>query len=91
MSFLEPDEVFLSRCRNLSLLSVVVGWTLMLFFLSEEGWHYAFLALIILPPIAAYLGVQGNREIHMGKAFAGFLIAFASIPLSLGLAVLERG
>lgn len=91
MSFFEADETFLSRSRILSLGSIVVGWALMLFFLVEEGWHYALLLLVVLPPIGAYLAVQGHREIHMGKAVAGSLLAFGSIPLSLWLAILERG
>lgn len=93
MAFLQSGsgtyETFLTRCRDLSVASVAAGWALVIFAISEDGWRYALLLLVVLPPIAAYLAIRGKREIHTGKAVAGFLIALASIPLGLWLATLE--
>ncbi|MGX1884885.1 hypothetical protein [Streptomyces sp. NPDC055287] len=76
MSFLYGDsldglDLFLTRVRNL-----VVGWApaclaLVWFLTKEEGWHLSFLALCVVPPVAAYLGIQAKREIRTGPGVDG--------------------
>ncbi|MGP4002229.1 hypothetical protein [Streptomyces sp. 8N706] len=61
----------------------------MLFFTTEEGWHFSFLLGCVLPPIAAYLGVRGKREIRTGMSATALALAFATLPLVLALASLE--
>ncbi|MGF0169771.1 hypothetical protein ACQF36_04345 [Streptomyces sp. Marseille-Q5077] len=61
----------------------------MVFFITEEGWHYSLLLCCVLPLIAAYLGVRGKREIRAGMAASGLALAVATLPLSFVLASLE--
>ncbi|MEV8310222.1 hypothetical protein AB0P36_23435 [Streptomyces flavidovirens] len=86
MSFLYGDsldglEVFLTRARNLT-----VGWVpgclaFVGFLTMEEGWHWSFLALCVLPPVAACLGIHAKREIRPGLAMAALALAVAPLPL----------
>jgi hypothetical protein len=82
-------ELFLSRSQVLSVSSVPVCLGAMVFFITEEGWHFSLLLCCILPLIAAYLGVRGKREIRAGLAAAGLALAVATLPLSFVLASLE--
>ncbi|MFE5615778.1 hypothetical protein ACFQ69_08295 [Streptomyces sp. NPDC056470] len=82
-------ELFLTRSRMMTVMSVPVCVGVMLFFLSEEGWHFSLLLCCVLPSIAAYLGVRGKREIRGGLAAAGLALAVATLPLTLVLARLE--
>ncbi|MGW1612372.1 hypothetical protein ACWCQZ_23690 [Streptomyces sp. NPDC002285] len=61
----------------------------MVFFITEEGWHFSLLLCCVLPFIAAYLGVRGKREIRAGLAASGLALAVATLPLSFVLASLE--
>ncbi|MEJ8671384.1 MULTISPECIES: hypothetical protein [unclassified Streptomyces] len=82
-------ELFLSRSQVLSVSSVPVCLGAMVFFITEEGWHFSLLLCCVLPLIAAYLGVRGKREIRAGLAAAGLALAVATLPLSFVLASLE--
>jgi hypothetical protein len=82
-------ELFLSRCQAMSLASVPACLGVMVFLVKEEGWHYSFLVLCLLPLIAAYLGVRGKREIRTGVAAAGLVLAVVTLPLAFVLASLE--
>lgn len=82
-------ELFLSRCRVMSVGSVPVCLGAMVFFIKEEGWHFSLLLCCVLPLIAAYLGVRGKREIRAGMAAAGLALAVATLPLTFVLALLE--
>ncbi|MFF6978654.1 hypothetical protein ACFZAV_13130 [Streptomyces sp. NPDC008343] len=82
-------ELFLSRSQVLSVGSVPVCLGAMVFFITEEGWHFSLLLCLVLPLIAAYLGVRGKREIRAGLAAAGLALTVATLPLSFVLASLE--
>ncbi|MER7959502.1 hypothetical protein [Streptomyces sp. NPDC096030] len=82
-------ELFLTRSRMMTVMSVPVCVGVMVFFLSEEGWHFSLLLCCVLPLIAAYLGVRGKREIRGGLAAAGLALAVVTLPLTLVLARLE--
>ncbi len=82
-------ELFLSRCRIMSVGSVPVCLGAMVFFVEEEGWHFGFLVCCVLPLIAAYLGVRGKREIRTGMAATGLVLAVATLPLAFALASIE--
>jgi hypothetical protein len=82
-------DLFLTRCRNLSVGSVPAWWGAMVFFIAEEGWHFSFLVGFVLPLIAAYLGVRGKREIRTGMSASALALAFATLPLVFALAALE--
>ncbi|MBT2421264.1 hypothetical protein J7F01_33870 [Streptomyces sp. ISL-22] len=82
-------ELFLSRCRVMSVGSVPVYLAVMVFFIKEEGWHFSLLLCGVLPLIAACLGVRGNREIRPGMSAAGLALACATLPLTFVLASLE--
>ncbi|MFI9647851.1 hypothetical protein ACIHAA_16335 [Streptomyces sp. NPDC052040] len=82
-------ERFLTRCSYLSLGSVLVCWCAMVFLVREEGWHFSFLVCAALPPISAYLGVRGRREIRVGMAATAAVLALSAFPLTLALASLE--
>lgn len=86
---LDDLELFLSRCRVLSVGSVPVCLGAMVFFIKEEGWHFSFLVCCVLPLIAAYLGVRGKREIRAGLAATGLALALATLPVAFALASLE--
>ncbi|WP_234439889.1 hypothetical protein [Streptomyces bicolor] len=73
----------------MSVASVPACWALMAFLIKEEGWHFSFLVCCLLPLIAAYLGSRGKREIRMGMAVTGLVLAVATLPLTLALASLE--
>ncbi|GAA3074857.1 hypothetical protein [Streptomyces glomeratus] len=82
-------ERFLTRCLYPSLGSVPVCWCAMVFFIKEEGWHFSFLLCGFLPPVAAYLGFRGKREIRTGTAAAAAALALATLPLTFVPASLE--
>jgi hypothetical protein len=82
-------ELFLTRCLYMTVASVPVWWGLTFFFIKEEGWYFSFLLCFVLPPIAAYLGVRGKREIRAGLAATGLALAAATLPLTFVLASLE--
>ncbi|MCT9079499.1 hypothetical protein [Streptomyces fulvoviolaceus] len=82
-------ELFLTRCLYMTVGSVPAWWGVTLFLMKEEGWHFSFLLCFVLPPIAAYLGVRGKREIRAGLAGAGLALAVATLPLMFVLASLE--
>lgn len=92
MSFLggvDDLERFLTRSCYLSIASVPACWGLMIFLISDVGWHFSFLLGGVLPLIAAYLGIRAKREILTGMSAAAFGLALVSLPLMLGLAYLE--
>ena len=82
-------ELFLSRCRIMTVSSVPVCLSAMVFFIKEEGWHFSLLLCCVLPLIAAYLGVRGKREIRTGLAATGLALAVATLPLTCVLASIE--
>ncbi|MFJ7078873.1 hypothetical protein [Streptomyces sp. NPDC098781] len=82
-------ELFLSRSRMLSVSSVPVCLAAMVFFITEEGWHYSLLLCAVLPLIAAYLGVRGKQEIRAGMAASALALAVGTLPLTFVLASLE--
>lgn len=82
-------ELFLSRCRMMSVGSVPVCLAAMVFFIKEEGWHFSLLLCCVLPLVAAYLGIRGKREIRAGMAATGLALAFATLPVTFVLASLE--
>ncbi|MFC5639229.1 hypothetical protein [Streptomyces bullii] len=82
-------ELFLSRCRIMSVGSVPVCLAAMVFFIKEEGWHFSLLLCGVLPLVAAYLAIRGNREIRAGMAASGLALAVATLPLTFVLASLE--
>jgi hypothetical protein len=82
-------ELFLSRCRVMSVASVPACLGVMVFLMKEEGWHFSLLLGFLLPLIAAYLGVRGKREIRAGMAAAGLALAAATLPLTFVLASIE--
>ncbi|GAA2096957.1 hypothetical protein GCM10009801_66960 [Streptomyces albiaxialis] len=74
-------DMFLTRMRNL-----VVAWApgclaFTWFLTREEGWHMSFLALCLLPPLGAYLGIRAHREIRPGLAWAAGALAFGPLVL----------
>ncbi|MDG4859381.1 hypothetical protein P8605_14625 [Streptomyces sp. T-3] len=86
MSFLYSDsvdglEVFLSRVRNATAACVPAYWGLLAFWAKEEGWHWSFLFLAVLPPLACYLGFRAKREIRMGMAWLAAGLAIAPLLL----------
>jgi hypothetical protein len=83
------DELFVTRCRDAGVLSVPACFAIMGFLIKEEGWHFSFLVCCILPPIAAYLGVRGKREIRTGMSATALALAVATLPLMFALASLE--
>ncbi|MER5752747.1 hypothetical protein [Streptomyces sp. NPDC002088] len=85
----DAHELFLSRCRYLSVGSVPAFWGVTVFFIKEEGWYFSFLLCFVLPLIAAYLGVRGQREIRTGLAATGLALAAATLPLTFLLASVE--
>jgi hypothetical protein len=82
-------ELFLSRCRIMTIGSVPVCWGAMVFFIKEEGWHFSLLLCGVLPLLAAHLGVRGKREIRTGMAATGLALAVATLPLAFVLASIE--
>ncbi|MFD9030817.1 hypothetical protein ACFVZW_06630 [Streptomyces sp. NPDC059567] len=82
-------ELFLSRSRVMSVVSVPACAGAMVFLLKEEGWRFSLLLGFLLPLIAAYLGIRGKREIRGGLAAAGLALAVVTLPLALVLAQLE--
>lgn len=88
-SGVDGHELFLSRCRNAGLASIPVCLAVVGFLFAEEGWHFSFLVCCVLPPIAAYLGVRGKREIRTGMSATALGIAIVTLPLMLALASLE--
>ncbi|MGI5378627.1 hypothetical protein ACQEV2_31130 [Streptomyces sp. CA-251387] len=92
MSFLggvDDLERFLTRSCYLSIGSVPVCWALMVFLVADSGWHFSYLLGAVLPPIAAYLGIRGKREIRTGMSATAFGLAFVSLPLMVALGYLE--
>lgn len=83
-------ERFLTRSLYLSVGSVPVCWALMVFLITDVGWHFSFLIGAVLPLAAAYLGIRGKREIRTGMSATAFGLAFLSLPLMLALGLLER-
>ncbi|MCZ2525995.1 MULTISPECIES: hypothetical protein [Streptomyces] len=82
-------DLFLTRCRALSLGSVPVCLAGMVFFIKEEGWHFSFLVCCILPLVAAYLGFRGKQEIRAGMSATAAALAGATLPLTFALAAVE--
>ncbi|WP_420035841.1 hypothetical protein ACN2WE_29580 [Streptomyces sp. cg28] len=92
MSFLGDGETldrFLSKGRMMCLAAVPVCWALCAFFIAEEGWRFGLLIGFLLPPVAAYLGIVGHREVRPGMTTLASALALATVPLALGLAWLE--
>ncbi|MFG2191500.1 hypothetical protein [Streptomyces sp. NPDC048639] len=83
-------ELFLARSCQLSVGAVPAWWGATLFFFTEEGRHFSFLVGFVLPPIAAYMGLRGKREIRGGMAATALALALAALPLMLAPATLER-
>ncbi|MFF7313841.1 hypothetical protein [Streptomyces sp. NPDC008137] len=79
-------ELFLSRCRVMTVGSVPVCLAATVFFIKEEGWHFGLVLSCVLPPIAAFLGIRGRREIRAGMAAAGLALALAALPLTFVVA-----
>ncbi|GAA1365364.1 hypothetical protein [Streptomyces beijiangensis] len=84
----ESLEMFLSRARMLSVGAVPVYLALLFFVTKEEGWHWSYLVLALLPPVAAVLGVQGKRDILPGRAVWAMVLSIAPLPLIGGLETL---
>lgn len=85
----EDLELFLSRSRVMTVVSVPVCVSAMVFLLSEEGWRFSLLLCCVLPLTAAYLGIRGKREIRGGMAAVGLALAFITLPLTFVLSRLE--
>ena len=85
----EDLELFLTRCCYLSIGSVPAWWGATAFFIKEEGWHFSFLVSFVFPLIAACLGGRGSREIRVGPAATGLVLALVTMPLTFVLAYLE--
>ncbi|MFC5217738.1 hypothetical protein [Streptomyces coerulescens] len=81
-------ELFLSRARMMSAGSVPVYLALLLFITQEEGWHWSFLVLCVLPPVAAVAGFIGKRDIRPGLAVTALVLAIVPLPLVGGLEAL---
>ncbi|MGX1566165.1 hypothetical protein [Streptomyces sp. NPDC055506] len=82
-------ELFLSRCRAMTVGFVPACFAVTVFFIAEEGWHFGLLLSCVLPPIAACLGIRGKREIRPWMAAAGLALALAALPLTFVVASLE--
>ncbi|MET9507414.1 hypothetical protein ABZX62_02875 [Streptomyces flavidovirens] len=74
-------ETFLSKVRFGTLMTVPAYLALLLFFTSEEGWHWSFLVFCALPPLTAFLGHQAKRDIRPGLGMAALALAVAPLPL----------
>ncbi|MER5947736.1 hypothetical protein ABT127_16910 [Streptomyces sp. NPDC001904] len=85
----EALDRFLSKGRMLCLAAVPVCWVLCVFFIAEEGWRFGFLAGFLLPPVAAYLGLVGHREVRPGMTALACALVLATVPLALVFAWLE--
>lgn len=81
-------EQFLSRARLLSACAVPAYWAFLAFLVSEEGWHFSFLALCLLPPVAAVFGHFGKRDIRLGYGALAIVLAIAPLPLVGGIEAL---
>ncbi|MFD7297885.1 hypothetical protein ACFV9W_31765 [Streptomyces sp. NPDC059897] len=81
----------LSQGRILTIGAVPVYWVLVVFFAKEEGRHFGFLIAVLLPPVAAYVGVRGYREVRPGLTAVAVALAAVTLPLMLGLAMLTGG
>lgn len=91
MSFPVSDEqleMYLSRARLLSALTVPAYLPLLFFFTKEEGWHWSFLAFCLLPPVAAVWGFLGKRDIRPGLATGAIVLAIAPVPVVSGVEAL---
>ena len=82
-------EMFLSRARMLSAVTVPAYLALLFFLTNEEGWHWSFLALCVLPPVAAVLGFLGKRDIRVGFAVLALVLAIVPLPLVGGIEALS--
>ncbi|MFE6889778.1 hypothetical protein [Streptomyces sp. NPDC057694] len=86
----ESLDLFLSRGRMLALGSVPAWWFLTIFLVVEEGWHYSFVLGFALPPIVAYGGVRGYRDVRPGMTAAAMALGVATPLATMGLAWLEN-
>ncbi|MFC7310074.1 hypothetical protein ACFQVC_38380 [Streptomyces monticola] len=81
-------ELFLSRARILAIGTVPAYLMLAFFLTKEEGWHWSFLALFVLPPVAAVLGFVAKRDIRPGLGIAALVLAIAPFPVVGGVETL---
>ena len=81
-------ELWLTRVRNFTVASALAYPALGIFLISDEGWHWSYLALFLLSPVAAVLGIHAKREIRVPPSVAAMALAIAPIPLMAGAAAL---
>ncbi|MEV0092325.1 hypothetical protein [Streptomyces sp. NPDC050738] len=74
-------DLWLSRVRNLTVVAAVAYPALGIFLTVDEGWHWSYLALFLLSPVAAVLGIRAQREIRGGLAAGAMALAVAPLPL----------
>lgn len=74
-------DTFLSKVRFGALMTVPAYLALLFFLTSEEGWHWSFLVLCVLPPLTAVLGLLAKRDIRPGLGTAVLALAVAPLPL----------
>lgn len=84
----ENLEQFLSRTRMFSAMVVPVYLILLFSLAADEGWRWSYLALGVLPPIAAVLGYLGKRDIRPGLAVAALVMSLVPLPVIGGLEAL---
>ncbi|MGY0491363.1 hypothetical protein [Streptomyces sp. WG-D5] len=79
-------EVFLTRVRVAALLAVPAWWGLAVFFLVEEGWYPGVVLGFVLPPVAAYLGIRGHRDVRPGLTAGALALNLATPLVTVGSA-----
>ncbi|NBE51348.1 hypothetical protein [Streptomyces boluensis] len=82
-------EQFLSRARVFSAMTVPAYLAFMVFLTVDEGWRWSFLALLVLPPVAAVLGHVAKRDIRPGMAAGALALAIAPMLVVGGLEALS--
>ncbi|WP_093799092.1 hypothetical protein [Streptomyces sp. Wb2n-11] len=81
-------ETFLSKVRLGAFVTVPAYLALLFFLAGEEGWHWSFLVLCVLPPLTAFLGFRAKRDIRPGLATAALVLAVAPLPLVAAIELL---
>ncbi|MCX4829770.1 hypothetical protein OG746_13625 [Streptomyces sp. NBC_01016] len=82
-------DLFLSRGRMLALVSVPVWWSMTVFLLAEEGWHYGLVLGFVLPLFVAYLGLRGYQEVRPGMTAGALALSVATPLVIIALGWLE--
>ncbi|WP_329120767.1 hypothetical protein [Streptomyces sp. NBC_01465] len=83
MQFMDVSDLdlWLTRVRNLTVVAAVAYPALGVFLAVDEGWRWSFVALFLLSPVAAVLGIRAQREIRGGLSAAAMALAIAPLPL----------